>query len=81
MSNVNSQHSKVIRSDKHWAWYYDRLPKRLRKALREAQHNWSDMQVYRMWSGTKGYEKRSIKEIIEMIQTLEEHKAYDWMKT
>ena len=79
MNNINREHSRTIVSDKPWNWYYDRLPKRLRKALAESDHNWSDMQVYRLWKGNKGYTKRTIAEVLEILRKSDESKAYDWM--
>ena len=79
MSNV-AKHAKVVRSDKNSFWYYDRLPKKLRAALAQSEHKWSDMQVYRMWKGNKGYPKLTIAEIIELIRDKDERTRYDWME-
>ena len=81
MSNINREYSgPVRRSTKHWAWYHERLPKYLRELLANADHNWSDEQVYWLWKGSKkeGIRRRSPVEIVAIIEGNEEQLAYNW---
>ena len=78
-SNINTRYTKVRTSPRPWHWYYDRLPKQLREALANSDHNWADEQIYNLWKGVHGYKKLGKIEIAEIIKREDERLAYNWM--
>lgn len=80
MTNINRRYAKTRVSSKPWHWYFDRLPGWARKALSEADHNWSDEQVYNLWKGTRGHPKLPKGEILAILQREDARIAYNWME-
>ena len=80
MTNINRRYAKTRVSRKPWDWYYDRLPKQLRQALANSDHNWCDEQVYNAWKGVHGFAKRGKLDIVEMIKREDARMAYNWME-
>lgn len=79
-TNVNAKYSPVRRSKRPWWWYHERLPKYLRERLANADHNWSDEQVYNLWKGTGGHQKMAPVDILAIIDREEARIAYNWME-
>jgi hypothetical protein len=49
MRNHNGGENMPVTSGRMDMDIYDKLPKAVRKALQEADHNWSGEQLYRAW--------------------------------
>ena len=79
-SNVNARYNPVRTSKRPWWWYHERLPKYLRQRLADADHNWSDEQVYNLWKGTGGLPKMNVLEILALLDREEARIAYNWME-